>query len=632
MENRYSVIDEEKIYVPDTSVIINGSLATLLKDSIEKHSKLILHAAMISELEHQANSGNEIGYRGLTQLQEIQKLAKIKKISIAYEGRRPNYFEIKRAGSGEIDSIIRDYAWKIAGILITSDRVQHLGAQAIGMESIFILPERSKKEKRLILEDFFDEETMSIHVKQGAPVYVKKGRPGKIYFQEFSEKKLTREDVIQLSDEIITKAKQFDDTFIEIDRTGSTIVQYVNMRIVICRPPFSDGWEITAVRPLVKLNLEDYTPTPNLYSRLKEKAEGILIAGSPGTGKTTFARALALFYEKQSKVIKTIESPRDLDLKAEITQYSKNFGTRSEIHDILLLSRPDYTVFDEIRDTEDFKLYTDLRLSGIGLIGVIHSSTAIDAVQRFIGRLELGVIPSVLDTIIYMEDGKISQILDVKMTVKVPTGLVENDLARPVVEVRNFDTNEVVYEMYTFGEQTVVIPIKDIKESDFSVDARTLKHLTEAIEQFTNEAIMLIPKDQQGRRFEIQCARRDVPLILGKGGENIRRLENLFRVKLDVNKSGEFFPSDYTGSTPLNSKMVSLRKRSVIISFPKHLKDANIEFLYLNSNSKELELLFTGTVSQSGSIKLSAKTEAGKIITESLTDREQTVYWKVIQL
>ncbi|WP_455464172.1 ATPase, T2SS/T4P/T4SS family [Candidatus Hodarchaeum mangrovi] len=630
MENRYSVIDEEKIYVPDTSVIINGCLVTLLKDSIEKYSKLIIHAAMISELEHQANSGNEMGYRGLTQLQEIQKIAKSREISITYEGRRPNISEIKRAGSGEIDAIIRDHAWKIAGTLITSDRVQYLGAQAIGMDSIFVLPERSKKEKKLLLEDFFDKETMSIHVKQGAPVYVKKGRPGKVSYQEFSNKKLSREEVIQLSDEIITKAKQFEDTFIEIDRSGSTIVQYANMRIVICRPPFSDGWEITAVRPLVKLDLEDYITTPNLYNRLKEKAEGILIAGSPGTGKTTFARALALFYEKQSKVIKTIESPRDLDLKAEITQYSKNFGTRSEIHDILLLSRPDYTVFDEIRDTEDFKLYTDLRLSGIGLIGVIHSSTAIDAVQRFIGRLELGVIPSVLDTIIYMEDGRISQILDVKMTVKVPTGLVENDLARPVVEVRNFDTYEVVYEMYTFGEQTVVIPIKDIKESDISVDARTLRHLTEAIEQYSNEPIMLIPKDRQGRRFEIQCARRDIPLILGKGGENIKRLENLFKVKLDVNKSGDFSSSDFTGKTPLNTSMVSFRKRSVIISFPKHLKDANIEFLYQNSDSQELEFLFTGTVSRSGNIKLSTKSEAGKIISESLSDKEQIIFWKII--
>ena len=49
-----------------------------------------------------------------------------------------------------------------------------------------------------------------------------------------------------------------DKGFIEIEREGSTIVQLGKYRIVITRPPFSDGWEITAVRPVKTLNLDDY--------------------------------------------------------------------------------------------------------------------------------------------------------------------------------------------------------------------------------------------------------------------------------------------------------------------------------------------------------------------------------------
>jgi ATPase len=33
------------------------------------------------------------------------------------------------------------------------------------------------------------------------------------------------------------------------------------------------------------------------------------------------------------------------------------------VRDILLLSRPDYTVYDEVRNTPDFELYKDLRLT-----------------------------------------------------------------------------------------------------------------------------------------------------------------------------------------------------------------------------------------------------------------------------
>lgn len=50
------------------------------------------------------------------------------------------------------------------------------------------------------------------------------------------------------------------------------------------------------------------------------------------------------------------------------------------------------------------------------------------------------------------------------MTVKVPTGMTEADLARPVVEVRDFETGKLEYEIYTFGEENVIVPVKEKKE------------------------------------------------------------------------------------------------------------------------------------------------------------------------
>jgi ATPase len=68
----------------------------------------------------------------------------------------------------------------------------------------------------------------------------------------------------------------------------------------------------------------------------------------------------------------------------EVTQYSFSYAPHSEIRDILLLSRPDYTIYDEVRNQEDFMLFKDLRLAGIGLVGVIHATNPIDSVQRFL--------------------------------------------------------------------------------------------------------------------------------------------------------------------------------------------------------------------------------------------------------
>ena len=64
----------------------------------------------------------------------------------------------------------------------------------------------------------------------------------------------------------------------------------------------------------------------------------------------------------------------------------------------------------------------DMRLAGVGMIGVIHASAALDALQRFITRTELGMIPSIIDTIIFIKDGEVRKVYTVGMEVKVPTG------------------------------------------------------------------------------------------------------------------------------------------------------------------------------------------------------------------
>ncbi|MGC9130064.1 MAG: ATPase, T2SS/T4P/T4SS family, partial [Pyrobaculum sp.] len=238
------------------------------------------------------------------------------------------------------------------------------------------------------------------------------------------------------------------------------IIQHKEYRIVIVFPPVSERLEITATRPVVRKRIEDYGLDPRVLERLEKSAEGILIAGAPGAGKTTFAQALAEFYLSKGRVVKTVESPRDMVLSPAITQLSKNLATSEEIHDLLLLSRPDYTIFDEMRDTADFQLYVDLRLAGVGMVGVVHATSPIDAIQRFIRRVELGMIPSIIDTVIFMRDGEVRKIYALSMVVKVPAGMREEDLARPVILVKDFLTDEVEYEIYVFGEETFVVPVK----------------------------------------------------------------------------------------------------------------------------------------------------------------------------
>ncbi|MCX6695301.1 MAG: hypothetical protein NTU61_03300, partial [Candidatus Altiarchaeota archaeon] len=79
-------------------------------------------------------------------------------------------------------------------------------------------------------------------------------------------------------------------------------------------------------------------------------------------------------------------------------------------------------------------------------------------------RVELGVIPHVVDTIIHIEKGFIEKVYELSMTVKVPVGMTEKDLSRPVIQVRDFESGKPEYEIYSYGEEVVVIPVSRVGE------------------------------------------------------------------------------------------------------------------------------------------------------------------------
>lgn len=445
-----------RIYVLDTSSILHGTARRAISEG-KIAGKLLIHTYIVDYFEALSRKGSSKGINGLKELELIRKAAEEAQelVELEYTSEMPDGY--RRTRDLDPDVVARAVAHEIGGTLVTSDEVSRVAAEALGIDTLYLEPGGGRFE----LEKFFEPDIMSVHLKEGVPPHAKKGVPGKWEFITLREEPVTREELEEIIRQILERAKGgASDSFIEAERPGSTIVQLGVYRIVITRPPFSDGVEVTAVRPVARLRLEDYKLPKKLVERLEKRAEGILIAGAPGMGKTTFAQALAEYYHRKGKIVKTIESPRDMHLPDEVTQYSKNYATSEEIHDVLLLSRPDYTFFDEMRDTRDFELYADLRLAGVGMVGVVHATAPIDAIQRFIGRVELGMIPSIIDTVIYIKNGRVEKVYSLETTVKIPHGLKEADLARPVVVVKDFLTDKPEYELYVFGERTFVVPVR----------------------------------------------------------------------------------------------------------------------------------------------------------------------------
>jgi ATPase len=453
-------------FVCDTSVIFNGLILDLIEDGeLGENPEILIPNIVVAEIEYRTNIHKEIGFFGLNVLKTLRELNNAKKINLQIAGKRPTREEIKMAPGGELDALIREITLKSGASLITADRIQGDVGIFEGLD-VFFVKERGiyklKEPLSLKLLSYFDDKTMSIHLKRNLPAYAKRGSPGNWGLEKINDEIITPKLIEDIALEVIEKVREDDHSFIEIERIGAVVAQLREFRIVITRPPFSNDVEITAVRPLVSLKLSDYSIDMKLQSRL-ESAEGILVCGSPGAGKSTFCAALANFYLSQNQVVKTLESVRDLQVRPEITQYTKLEGSLENSADILLLVRPDFTIFDEVRTTKDFEIYADFRLSGVGMVGVVHSSSAINAIQRFIGRIELGMLPSIIDTIIFIEGGDISSVLVIKMTVKVPSGFRDKDLARPVVEVRDYKTRQLEFEIYSFGQDIVINPINPNK-------------------------------------------------------------------------------------------------------------------------------------------------------------------------
>ncbi|MDD5111728.1 MAG: PINc/VapC family ATPase [Candidatus Altiarchaeota archaeon] len=440
-----------KPIVPDTSVIIDGRITELIRENKEQ-LEILLPQAIIRELEAQANEGREIGFEGLRELKALRDLAAGGKIRLSYkEAGRP---------AKTADEEIRNIAEDNGAVLVTSDFVQHLVADSKGLDVRYLEPKTRKTEPSAF--KLLDETTMSVHLKENTPAYAKKGHIGRFELVKIINH-VDRKTIEGYAKEIIEYAKSDVRGYIESQQKGATVIQQDKYRIVLTRPPFSDGIEITIVKPLVKTRLEDYRLSEKLLKRLESHAEGIFVAGSPGAGKSTFVQALAEHYRQKGKVVKTMEQPRDLQVSDEITQYAPLEGSMEKTADILLLVRPDYTLFDELRKTSDFTVFADMRLAGVGLVGVTHASKAIDAIQRLVGRVELGIIPHVVDTVIFLKAGALEKVYELAMTVKVPYGMTESDLSRPVIEVKDFESGRPEYEMYSYGEEVVVIPIKQRK-------------------------------------------------------------------------------------------------------------------------------------------------------------------------
>ncbi|MEI7856584.1 MAG: PINc/VapC family ATPase [Methanomicrobiales archaeon] len=636
------------ILVPDTSVLIDGRITSMIKAGEYKGATIIIPEATIAELEAQANNGREIGFSGLNELQSLCKMAEEKIIEIKFSGIRPTLEQVKLASGGEIDSMIRGIAIENKARFITSDFVQAEVARAKGLDVIYLKPQLGDFGP-LAIDQFFDEHTIAVYLKERIAPTAKKGTISDMKLVKIRDQPTSEYELRAMAQEILERAKRDPDGFIEVEKRGITVVQIGSMRIAIARRPFSDGMEITAVRPIVDISLKDYTKAEIITKRIIGEKRGLIIAGSPGSGKTTLAQSVATFLSDSGYVVKTMEAPRELQVPDQITQYTALDGSMANTADVLLLVRPDFVIFDELRKNEDFNVFGDMRLAGLGMVGVIHANGVRDAVQRFSNRVDFSVLSQVINTIIFVKQGIISKVYDVDFTIKVPNGMSGDVHMRPVTTVTDNETGQLVLDVFRYDGETIVMPVLAGAPAPVAAPVQTVKSpQVQHVGQPVNAAPQpirtptptapqqeaakkeidehpgwkLTEKDIQreiGRYTEgfievlmvsdtkaiVYIDDKDVPAAIGKGGKNISAIVNKIGIGIDIKPRSEFDRQQMQSSPQKSDEEMNLGggvkiqtdKKQLTIIAPE--QSGKIVDVFAGK-----EYLFTATVNDSGEIHL----------------------------
>ena len=108
--------------------------------------------------------------------------------------------------------------------------------------------------------------------------------------------------------------------------------------------------------------------------------------------------------------------------------------------------------------------------------------------------------------------------------------MIGEDLARPLVEIRDFETGRLEYEIYTFGDENVVVPMQRAEEVS-PLEKLAMERISQFIKRYDKGAqLQLIGND----KAVVKVHHKVIPKLIGKDGRNISRIEKRLGIHIEV--------------------------------------------------------------------------------------------------
>ena len=108
------------------------------------------------------------------------------------------------------------------------------------------------------------------------------------------------------------------------------------------------------------------------------------------------------------------------------------------------------------------------------------------------------------------------------MTVKPPSGMQE-ELARPVIEVVEFPSGKITHEMFAFGSEIAVVPVDGQSGSKSPIQVLAKDALTRTILEWIGVESQV--QFTSNSNANVYVPPNMVSTLVGKGGSNIRQLQ-----------------------------------------------------------------------------------------------------------
>jgi ATPase len=217
------------------------------------------------------------------------------------------------------------------------------------------------------------------------------------------------------------------------------------------------------------------------------------------------------------------------------------------------------------------------------------------------------MIPQVVDTVVYIEAGRVDTVYDVETEVKVPEGLTAEDLARPVIQISDFETGKPAYEIYTFNRQVVTVPLDGDEGSETGVSRLAKKEVEREIRSIARGHVEVELKGQN--EAVVYVEEDDISYVIGKGGGRISDVENRLGIDIDVRTLDER-PSGGSGGGDGGGAGDTAREGTVVTPevTSRHVVvdvSGGVEVGETVEVRADDEYLFTATVGRGGEIQVS---------------------------